>query len=201
MIVEFARDVLDQGQLDPKQLPRTLLGVKFWRMTSGLFDDRLLHQAEMLGDLCLSGEHSVVTAESCTGGLIAALCTSVSGSSTWFVAGLVTYTLDAKQQILGVSADTLATHGAVSEPVASEMALAALRRSPATLSVSVTGVAGPGGGDVSHPVGTVWFGWARKTGQEIQLMQTSRHQLHGDRGEVRSGATRVAMNGLIKLLQ
>ena len=100
----------------------------------------------------------MATAESCTGGLIAGACTDLSGSSTWFERGFVTYSNAAKTGMLGVDAALIAAHGAVSEAVARAMAEGALRRSLAQVSVAVTGVAGPTGGSVDKPVGTVWFG-------------------------------------------
>jgi len=107
----------------------------------------------------------VATAESCTGGLIAATLTEIAGSSTVVDRGFVTYSNEAKTDMLGVLADMINTHGAVSEPVARSMAEGALERSQADMTISVTGVAGPGGGSAEKPVGTVHFGCARK-GQE-----------------------------------
>lgn len=101
----------------------------------------------------------MATAESCTGGLIAAQCTDLPGSSRWFDRCLVTYSNAAKSELLGVDASLIATHGAVSEEVARAMALGAVYRTNARASVSVTGIAGPDGGTVAKPVGTVWFGW------------------------------------------
>ncbi|WP_457330509.1 CinA family protein, partial [Rhizobacter sp. P5_C2] len=103
---------------------------------------------------------SIATAESCTGGLIAAACTSVAGSSDWFERGFVTYSNEAKTQMLGVPAALIAQHGAVSEEVARAMAEGALRHSPARFAVAVTGIAGPGGAVPGKPVGTVWLAWA-----------------------------------------
>ncbi|WP_230681462.1 CinA family protein, partial [Paracidovorax cattleyae] len=101
----------------------------------------------------------MATAESCTGGMIAGACTDLAGSSQWFERGFVTYSNTAKTELLGVPAALIDTHGAVSEPVARAMAEGALRHSRAHAALSVTGVAGPGGGSVAKPVGTVWFGW------------------------------------------
>lgn len=119
---------------------------------------RLLKQLDEAGLM-------VATAESCTGGLIAATLTEIAGSSTVIDRGFVTYSNEAKTDMLGVPADMINTHGAVSEPVAISMAEGALARSQANIAVSVTGVAGPGGGSAEKPVGTVHFGCARK-GQE-----------------------------------
>jgi len=102
----------------------------------------------------------MATAESCTGGLIAGACTDLAGSSDWFERGFVTYSNDAKSELLGVDAALIEAHGAVSEPVARAMAEGAVARSRAQASVAVTGVAGPSGGSAEKPVGTVWFGWS-----------------------------------------
>ncbi len=130
----------------------------------------------------------------------AALCTSVSDSSEWFDCGFVTYSVDAKQKLLGVPADILVSPGPVSEPVASAMAFGALSRSNATMAVSVTGIAGPAGGEVDRPVGTVWFGWAVRTGGDPVIVQTSQFDFEGDRSQIRDQATRVAMGGFLTLL-
>ncbi len=116
-------------------------------------------------------------AESCTGGLIASTCTAIPGSSDWFECAFVTYRLAAKQRLLDVSDETLRRWGAVSEPTAKEMALGALQHCDADIAVSVTGVAGPSGGDVANPVGTVWFAWALRSPNDIQVVQTARHDL------------------------
>jgi nicotinamide-nucleotide amidase len=143
----------------------------------------------------------IVTAESCTGGLVAERCTSAPDSSVWFCCSFVTYRLEAKTQMLGVPASMLDRYGAVSEPVARAMAIGALERSPANLSVSITGIAGPGGGDPLIPVGTVWFGWAERTHQnQIELIQTVRKQLHGTRHEIRQLASDVALEGILEIL-
>jgi nicotinamide-nucleotide amidase len=123
----------------------------------------------------------LVTAESCTGGLIAAACTSVAGSSDWFERGIVSYSNDAKTELLGVSAALIAKHGAVSAEVARAMAEGALAHSPADLSLAVTGVAGPSGGTAAKPVGTVWLALARRG----EPAQATLLQLKGDRAEVR----------------
>ena len=137
------------------------------------------------------------TAESLTGGLIAATLTSVAGSSDWFEAGFVTYSLAAKRRVLGVRADTLAQHGAVSEPTAREMALGALEAADATHAVAVTGVAGPSGGDPRDPVGTVWVAWAVR-GEP--LVRTARLALGGDRPAIRKATVHTALQGLLALI-
>jgi nicotinamide-nucleotide amidase len=137
----------------------------------------------------------MATAESCTGGLIAGACTEVSGSSDWFERGFVTYSNAAKSELLGVPAELIAQHGAVSEPVARSMAAGALAHSPAQVAVSVTGVAGPTGGSADKPVGTVWFGWATPAGTF-----TERQRFDGDRAAVRAATVRHALAGLLQRL-
>lgn len=134
----------------------------------------------------------VATAESCTGGLIAAAMTSVAGSSSWFDRGFVTYSNQAKIQMLGVRPATLERHGAVSEPTAREMAAGALSKSGAHLAVAVTGVAGPGGGTRAKPVGMVCLGWARRDGQ---VWSETLH-LSGNRDAVRRASVVAALTGL-----
>ncbi|WP_066330646.1 CinA family protein [Azohydromonas lata] len=128
----------------------------------------------------------IATAESCTGGLIAAACTAVAGSSDWFERGFVTYSNEAKTESLGVPAALIAAHGAVSEAVARAMAAGALAHAHADLALSVTGIAGPGGAVPGKPVGTVWFGWAGRSGAAgAELLQ-----LGGDRAAVRQATVR-----------
>lgn len=135
----------------------------------------------------------MTTAESCTGGLIAGACTELAGSSLWFDRGVVTYSNEAKVDLLGVPAELIAQHGAVSEPVAMAMAQGALAKSKAQIAVAVTGVAGPGGGSPDKPVGTVWLAWACHDG----LVQAERHVFGGDRAAVRSAAVRCALQGVL----
>ena len=135
----------------------------------------------------------LATAESCTGGLIAAACTALAGSSDWFDRGFVTYSNEAKVQMLGVDAALIAQHGAVSREVACAMASGALRQSPADLAVAVTGIAGPGGAVAGKPVGTVWLATAPKGHEPEPLL------LHcpGDRSAVREATVREAIRRLI----
>lgn len=137
----------------------------------------------------------LVTAESCTGGWVAQAVTSVAGSSDWFERGFVTYSNDAKRELLGVREDTLARHGAVSEAVAREMARGALAHSHGTIALAITGVAGPTGGTPSKPVGMVCFGWA----QDGWLKSETR-RFGGDRDEVRRQAVIRALQGVIETL-
>lgn len=156
----------------------------------------LFQQAEQLGEVLKLKGLMLTTAESCTGGWVAQVLTSVAGSSAWFERGFVTYSNEAKQEMLAVSADTLEQFGAVSEAVVSEMAQGALMHSRAQLSVAVSGVAGPGGGSTEKPVGTVCFGWAKQSGKVI----SRRLHFEGDRQAVRRQAVVVAIQGLRDLV-
>ena len=137
----------------------------------------------------------LVTAESCTGGLIAGACTDLSGSSNWFERGFVSYSNTAKNELLGVEAALLKQHGAVSEEVARAMAVGALARSRAQVAVAVTGVAGPTGGTPDKPVGLVWFGFALP-GQVL----TEKMNFPGDRAAVRAATVTHALRRLNELL-
>ncbi len=161
-------------------------------MTRG--DERL---AAELGRALLARGWRIATAESCTGGLIAGAITDVAGSSEWFERGFVTYSNAAKEEMLGVPRAMLDEHGAVSEPVARAMAQGALDRSSADCAVSVTGVAGPGGGTPAKPVGMVCFAWARRGG--VTSSQT-RH-FAGNRADVRAASVATALQGLVDLAQ
>ena len=143
----------------------------------------------------LAGRHMLATAESCTGGMIAAACTDLSGSSQWFERGFVTYSNEAKAEMLAVPPGLIEEHGAVSEPVARAMADGALAHSRAQVSLAVTGVAGPTGGTKAKPVGTVWFAWCvgGETHSEMQ-------HFAGDRAAVRVATVRYALKRLLSLL-
>lgn len=139
----------------------------------------------------------LATAESCTGGWIAQTVTSVSGSSAWFDRGFVTYSNEAKQELLGVRSRTLSRHGAVSLETAKEMAAGALARSRAQVSIAVTGVAGPGGGTKAKPVGTVCVAWARRRG----AMESVTRHFPGGRERVRRQSVVFALQGLLERLE
>lgn len=139
----------------------------------------------------------LVTAESCTGGLISAYLTEIPGSSAWYERGFVTYSNLAKQEMLLVPEELLAQYGAVSEEVALAMAVGALRHSAGSLSVSVTGIAGPEGGSIEKPVGTVCFGWATHNTPP----HTLRKQFKGTRQEIRLAACQQALQGILSILQ
>lgn len=152
-----------------------------------------------VGRLLLANNLTLVTVESCTGGMIAAELTSVPGASEWFEGAFVTYRLSAKTRLVGVRQSTLNQYGAVSEPTAREMAEGALAASDAGVSVAVTGVAGPDGGNLLTPVGTVWFAWGAKA-PGPRCVQASRHDLAGNRDQVRKQAVDIALQGLRTLL-
>lgn len=149
----------------------------------------------LVADLMLKNKLKLVTAESCTGGMIAAACTDLAGSSDWFERGFVTYSNDAKTELLDVQAQLLLSEGAVSEAVARAMVRGALAHSHAQVAVAVTGVAGPTGGSPAKPVGTVWFGFAVPD----QVITEKRH-FDGDRAQVRAATVRHAFTRLVELL-
>ena len=140
--------------------------------------------------------HRLVTAESCTGGWIAKVCTDLRGSSEWFERGLVSYSNEAKSELLGVRASDIHRFGAVSEEVAAAMARGAVEQSHADVAVSVSGIAGPDGGTPDKPVGTVCFGWALP-GDKVE---TEMHRFNGDRDEVRRASVAVSLQGLLERL-
>ncbi|MDX7949852.1 nicotinamide-nucleotide amidohydrolase family protein [Lichenihabitans sp. Uapishka_5] len=159
-----------------------------------MFDDTLLARATALVALCVKRSIALTTAESCTGGLLAALLTEVAGSSAVFGYGFVTYANAAKCTMLDVPTETLDRHGAVSSQTAEAMAQGALHRSGATLAVAITGIAGPGGGSAAKPVGLVHFGLAR-SGKACRLVE--RH--FGDLG--RATVRRRALDQALTLLE
>jgi nicotinamide-nucleotide amidase len=151
--------------------------------------------AKRLGACLKLANETLATAESCTGGWAAQVVTSVAGSSAWFERGFVTYSNAAKQELLGVRAQTLRAHGAVSEETAREMARGALERSRGTIAVSITGVAGPAGGTAEKPVGTVCFAWAR--GGEVR---SETRRFAGDRESIRRQSVILALEGVMRAL-
>ena len=151
---------------------------------------------QQLAALLLQRRLQLATAESCTGGMIAAACTDLAGSSEWFERGFVTYSNAAKHEMLGVDAALIATHGAVSEPVARAMAAGALQHARAQVSVAVTGIAGPSGGSDAKPVGTVWFAWGLLGGITSEM-----RRFDGDRAAVRAATVDHALTRLNALLQ
>jgi nicotinamide-nucleotide amidase len=160
-----------------------------------MFDPEIEATVAQLADALRSRGEKLVTAESCTGGLIAAACTSIAGSSDWFERGFVTYSNEAKAEMLGVDAELIARHGAVSEKVVHAMVLGALERSRATWSIAVSGVAGPGGGTVTKPVGLVWTAWAGPSGVDVEAKTWP-----GDRGAVRRASVQHALAHVVAMV-
>lgn len=153
---------------------------------------------EKVGAALKAQEMMIVTAESCTGGMIAEYLTSVPGSTAWFDRAYVTYSYESKEEMLGVNKDTIIKKGAVSKECVSEMAIGALQQSHARISVACSGIAGPGGGSADKPVGTVWFAWAMQGHDE--LVTESCH-FHGDRESVRVQAAEKALQKVLELVQ
>ena len=157
--------------------------------------EQTIEHTKALAAVLIQNHLMLATAESCTGGLIAAACTDLAGSSAWFERGFVTYSNAAKSELLGVHAELIATHGAVSEPVVRAMAAGAVAHSRAQVAVAVTGVAGPSGGSPDKPVGTVWLGW--HVGGRIT---TECCHFAGDRAAVRSATVSHALTRLVRLV-
>jgi nicotinamide-nucleotide amidase len=154
-----------------------------------VFETETLTLAQSVLDACRARGWRVATAESCTGGLVAGALTAIAGSSDVVERGFVTYSNEAKSELLGVPPETIAAHGAVSSQTAAAMAEGAVARAPVDLAISIIGVAGPGGGSAANPVGLVIFGLARRNGP----CRTERHIFDGDRSAVRQAALRVAL--------
>lgn len=152
---------------------------------------------ELVAKALTGSDMKLVTAESCTGGGIAQMLTSLAGSSVWFERGYVTYSNAAKQECLGVSEEILEQYGAVSEETASAMAMGALENSHADVSISVTGIAGPDGGSDEKPVGTVCLGWSKRGGRTL----TTRVVFQGDREQVRQQSALMALQGLLDFVE
>lgn len=157
-------------------------------------DAQLTKLTEQLADVLVNKHLQLAVAESCTGGWLAKCCTDLAGSSTWFERGFVTYSNQAKQDLLAVLAATLEQHGAVSQETAIEMAEGALDNSAASISVAITGIAGPTGGTKTKPVGTVCFAFARQGYKTLN----AQHLLHGNREMIRRQAVAIALQGIIK---
>ena len=158
-------------------------------------DASTLALCERLAQALLARGWMLATAESCTGGMIAAACTDLAGSSQWFERGFVTYSNEAKQEMLAVEPALVAQHGAVSEVVARAMAFGAVRHSRADVGVAVTGIAGPTGGNPQKPVGTVWFAF-----QVDGRLFSETRRFDGDRAAVRTATVRHALERLLDLL-
>ena len=159
-----------------------------------------IDHAKTLAQLLLARGWKLALAESCTGGLVCATLTELSGSSEWFERGYITYSNQAKTECLGVPAGLIESHGAVSEAVAKAMAQGAQRNAGANIGVSITGIAGPTGGTAEKPVGTVCFGWTMPNagGEPVTTCETK--LFSGDRQAIRQQATEHALAGLLQLL-
>ncbi len=159
-------------------------------------DQELEALAEQVAAALLARGGMLATAESCTGGWVAKVCTDLPGSSRWFDRGFVTYSNEAKQELLGVEVSTLAEQGAVSEATVRQMAAGALARSHARVSLAISGIAGPGGATPFKPVGMVCFAWAVRGGEVVSCI---RH-LEGDREAIRRQAVAAALTGVLDVL-
>ena len=158
--------------------------------------DSVVHQlAIRVGNKLRDGRLMLATAESCTGGMVATAITDISGSSNWFERGFVTYSNQAKTEMIGVPPELIEKHGAVSEPVARAMAEGALSNSRAQVSLAITGVAGPGGGTPEKPVGMVSFGWSNRLHTSVETLV-----FKGDREQIRVQAATHALRGLLALI-
>lgn len=156
-------------------------------------DPELTQLSQQVGVALAGRGWQLATAESCTGGWVAKVITDISGSSRWFDRGFITYTNAAKQEMLAVSAATLERHGAVSEPTVAEMVYGTLSHSQADCALAISGIAGPGGGTVAKPVGTVCFGWGSRSGP----VSTATEHFTGDREAVRRQAVVHALRGVL----
>lgn len=165
-------------------------------MAENVTEAELTALAAQVGQALAKGGVMLATAESCTGGWVGRAITSVSGSANWYERGFITYSETAKQEMLGVPAEVLEQHGAVSEATAKAMAQGALAYSHAQVALAVTGVAGPTGGSEHKPVGIVWFAWAAQG----RPTQTLCRKLDGDREAIRRQSVAIALDGLLQLL-
>lgn len=156
---------------------------------------QIMEVAAQLAEIVIDAKAVLVTAESCTGGGIAAALTDISGSSSWFDCGFVTYSNEAKQHMLGVSENTLKSYGAVSEQTVHEMLNGAIENSRGNCAIAISGIAGPTGGTADKPVGTVFIGWKTQTQQQVK-----RFVFDGDRQAVRNQSVIEALEGMGRLL-
>jgi nicotinamide-nucleotide amidase len=166
--------------------------------TNANTDAALLRLAIRVGAHLMDAERRLVSAESCTGGWIGKALTDAAGSSRWYLGGVVSYSNTLKQSLLGVLPSTLAAHGAVSEAVAREMSIGALETLGGQVALSVTGIAGPDGGQPGKPVGTVWFGWAWRDNGTIET-RVALETFAGDREAVRRQAVARSLSELLRL--
>ncbi len=167
-------------------------------MQACMSDSELMRLSEQVGAALRARQQRLVTAESCTGGWIGKVLTDVAGSSAWYLGGVVSYSNEVKESQLGVSAATLATHGAVSEATAREMASGVLDALGGDIAVAVTGIAGPGGGTPNKPIGTVWLAWALRRGDAFEV-RVAHEVFPGDRDGVRRATVERALLGVLNL--
>jgi|AntRauTorcE11897_2_1112592.scaffolds.fasta_scaffold01644_1 nicotinamide-nucleotide amidase len=160
-------------------------------------DSALSEAGDQLATALLDRKQTLATAESCTGGWVAKVMTDRAGSSSYLLAGIVTYSNDAKKELLGVADASLDAHGAVSEPVVREMVAGALTTTKADVAVAISGVAGPGGGSDDKPVGTVWFAWGHSPADTEAVVE----YFSGDRDAVRRQAVLFALQGVQAYLE
>lgn len=157
---------------------------------------------EQLAELLMTNNKQLTVAESCTGGWVAKVLTDLSGSSVWFERGFVTYSNQAKQEMLGVAESTLERYGAVSQETVIEMAKGALKNSHADYSLSISGIAGPDGGTIDKPVGLVWFAWCEKSSaNQNAVISTEQKIFSGDRDAVREQAVLHALTELLVFIK
>jgi nicotinamide-nucleotide amidase len=158
-----------------------------------MFTQEDLSLAQLLGTLLVAQQHRLVTAESCTAGLVAGLITEIAGSSAWFERGYVSYSNQSKQDMLGVNPQTIADFGAVSADVAAAMLAGVIKNSPADCALAITGIAGPGGGTVEKPVGLVCFAWQFPN----QVPRIKQQVFSGSRHQIRMKAVRFALQQIV----
>ena len=167
-----------------------------YKQDGGTMQSAIAQAVKTLSLALVRDQLMVTTAESCTGGMVSEALTQLPGSSVWFERAFITYSNDAKTEMLGVKSTTLMTHGAVSAACVEEMAIGSLQQSHAQLSVAISGIAGPDGGSQAKPVGTVWIAWA---GHHMSVVSRLFH-FTGDRRSIREQATLAALNGMIERL-
>ncbi len=166
-----------------------------------MHNKELILIVEQIAALLLKNSKQLAVAESCTGGWVAKVLTDLAGSSVWFERGFVTYSNQAKHEMLGVAESTLKSYGAVSQETIIEMAIGALINSQADFSLSISGIAGPGGGSAEKPVGLVWFAWAEKKHDTEDVILSEQKIFSGDRDAVREQAVIFALTKLTNLLE
>jgi len=164
-------------------------------------DKKLTIIVNKIASSLIKANKKLTVAESCTGGWVAKVLTDLAGSSEWFDRGFVTYSNQAKHEMLGVKESTLESYGAVSQETVAEMATGALKNSHADFSLSISGIAGPGGGSEDKPVGLVWFSWAVKENNNLKVFTSKKKVFEGDRESVRYQSVEYVISELLKILK